>query len=265
MPTPNPMPMPKTTPRGFRAAPTPPEPHPATPAPAGLPAVLRRPILRPPVLLLLAALLLPLPALAQGGPPTAADPDTPAEPGVWSAGFRLGLFDMVNAADSYDAVYGDLMPMAGLQADWSRGHWRFGASLDYGTVDGERVILAGGGAVIGTGIDQELTLIPVHLTAAWRFNPGAAWEWSAGAGPSFLSWDEDGPLGGESGTDFGASAVLALRWQRGAATGGAWDFGGELRWSTFPGALDDTGGVTAFFDEDDPGGLALSVLALRRF
>lgn len=216
----------------------------------------------PALALLLAALLAAPAALAQDPAP---EPAAPPPPTHWAAGFRLGVFDMVNASDSYDAVYGDPMPRLGGQVEWNRGRLRFAASLDYGSVDGERVILAGGGSTIGTGIDQELTVIPVHLTAAWRFNPRSEWEWSAGAGPSFLSWEEEGPFGSESSTDFGGSAVVALRWQRGEATGAAWDFGGELRWSTFPGAFDDTGGVTAFFDEDDPGGLSLTVLALRRF
>lgn len=208
-----------------------------------------------PALLLAAALLLPAPAaVAQG----AASPH-------WAAGFRLGGFEMTNSSDSWDAVYGDVMPLVGGQVEWNLTRWRFAASLDYGTVDGERVLPTAGGNVIGTGVDQELTLIPLHLTAAWRINPAAAWEWSLGAGPSLLDWTEDGPAGSTGSTDLGGSVVLGLRWQRGVARGAAWDFGGELRWSTFPGAFDDTGGLANFFDEDDPGGLALSLLAVRRF
>jgi hypothetical protein len=220
---------------------------------------MRRPQPLPARLAVLLLLLLPaavLPGAAAAQDAGAAPPPPPAE---WSAGFRLGLFDMINAADSYDAIYGDPMPQIGGQVERARGRLRFALSLDYGMVDGERVLLTGGG-VRGTGIDEELVLAPLHLTAAWRFNPAARWEWSAGLGPSLLYWSTDSIGGGDSGSDFGGSVVTGVR-RRGAA----WDLGGELRWSTFPGALDDTGGVTRFYDEDDPGGLALTFLALRRF
>lgn len=210
-----------------------------------------------PDLLALALVILLLPAtatLAQRSPDT-----HPAGPAEWSAGFRLGLFDMTNSADSYDAIYGDPMPRVGGQVERQRGHLRFALSFDYGQVDGERVLLTGNG-FRGTGIDEQLTLAPVHLTAAWRFNPLARWEWSAGLGPSFLFYDNGGEAGSDSGSDFGGSALLGLRHQ-----GPTWDFGGELRWSTFPGALDDSRGVLAFFDEDDPGGVSLTFTALRRF
>ena len=178
---------------------------------------------------------------------------------MWSAGLRLGLFDMINAADSYDAIYGDPMPQIGGQVERQRGHLRYALSLDYGTVSGERVLLTSGGPT-GTGVGQDLTLVPLHLTAAWRFNPTARWEWSAGLGPSLLSWSQSGGGDSDSGTQFGASLLLALRRQA-----ARWDLGAEARWSTFPGAFDTDRGVTAYYDEDDPGGLALTVIALRHF
>lgn len=199
----------------------------------------------------LAAVLLSLPAAA-------ADAQ-PAPVNGWAAGFRVGLFDMTNAPDSYDAVYGDPMPRAGGQVELARGHLRFALSLDHGTVDGERVILSD--PPRGTGVDQELTLTPLHLTAAWRFRPRAAWDVYAGVGPSYLWWEDAGGGLSSSGSEVGGSAVLGLRSQG----GGPWDWGGELRWSTFSGALPTDGGVTAFFDEDDPGGVSLTVLAVRRF
>jgi len=202
---------------------------------------------------LLALALAPLPGATVSAQEAVASRPAPS----WGGGFRLGLFDMTNAADSYDEVYGDPMPRLGFQLERQRGHLRYSLSLDYGTVDGERVLLGTG---IGSGIDDGLTMIPVHFTAAWRFNPAAAWEWSAGLGPSFLSWENDGVTTSESGSDFGGSAVVALRRQ-----GRQWDFAGELRWSTFPGALDDLGGVVSFFDEDDPGGTSLTLAAVRRF
>lgn len=215
--------------------------------------------LRAPALLLALALPLALAAPAAAQPP-AAPAKTPA---AWSLGLRLGAFEMTNSADSYDAVYGDPLPFAGLagEVEWRR--LRLALSLDYGTLGGERVLLTGG-SPRRTGVAQDLTLMPLHLTAFWRFNPGARWEWSAGLGPSLLSWEDEGPGASNDGTDAGGSAALALRRTPGGRVAG-WSWGGELRWSTFPGALPTDGGVTAFYDEDDPGGLAVTVTGTRRF
>lgn len=191
----------------------------------------------------------------------------PARRSTWTAGVRGGLFDMTNSADAYDAVYGDLMPRIGGQLELDR--WRrlrFALTLDYGQVDGERVLLTD--PPRGSGVDAELTMLPVHLTAAWRLRPFSRWDWYLGAGPSLLDWEDESAGESSSGTDFGGSVVLGLRRQPRAPAVGArplgWQLGGELRWSTFPDALPD-GGVAGFFDEDDPGGLSLTFVALRRF
>ncbi|HMB52455.1 MAG TPA: hypothetical protein VKU40_04005 [Thermoanaerobaculia bacterium] len=205
---------------------------------------------------LLFALAAPAAAQQQAKPPK-----TPAS---WSLGLRLGAFDMINSADSYDAVYGDPVFMGGAVTEVQWRRLRFALSLDYGSVGGERVLLTGG-SPRGTGVDQDLTLLPVHLTAFWRFNPGSPWEWSAGLGPSLLMWEDEGPGVSNDGTDTGGSVALALRRTAGGLNAPGWEWGGELRWSTFPGALPNEGGVTAFYDEDDPGGIALTFSAIRRF
>ncbi|MFP3941579.1 MAG: hypothetical protein ACLF0P_14875 [Thermoanaerobaculia bacterium] len=247
--------------------PTPPVPAPA-PAAAGTPASAAP---------ALALLLGVAGTLAAPGPAPAQDPGTPPdtqrETGeavqeidgmedrrlLW--GVRLGGFEMINAEDSYDAVFDDPMPMLGVQLDWRwRQRWVLEATLDYGEVDGERVLLAD--PPVGTGVDETLTYVPVHLTASWSFYHFDPWELRAGAGPSLLWWEDEsgGELAGvdasDDGTELGANAALSLRR---AFT--AWTLGGELRWSTFPDAVGDAG-VTEFFDEDDPGGVSVHVIAL---
>jgi hypothetical protein len=138
------------------------------------------------VVLCASALAVAVPAAAQ--PPAEPPPDAPAEPPpptAWSWGLRAGLFEMVNAADSYDAVFGEPMPRLGIQleADWRR-RWRFAASVDVGRVEGERVILTD--PPRGTGIDEELTMVPVHLSGAWGFRPRQPWEVYAWRGPAVL-------------------------------------------------------------------------------
>lgn len=208
----------------------------------------------------LAALCAAALAPAAAAQPPADLPTDPPPPTTWAWGLRAGLFEMVNSPDAYDAIFGDPMPRIGaqLEVDW-RARWRFAGSIDYGVVEGERVFLTD--PPRGTGIDEELTMVPVHLTAAYRFRPQETWDVYAGLGPSFLSWKDETDFDSESGSDFGGSVVAGVRRQPPAAR---WGFGGELRWSAFPGALPD-GGVARFFDEDDPGGLSLTFLAVRRF
>lgn len=177
------------------------------------------------------------------------------------AGFRLGAFEMINSADSYDAVYGDPMPLVG--GHFEARVWRrlfVEASLDFGQVDGERVLPTN--PPRGTGIDTTLTYIPLHLAASWRLDRpdrGGPWETRAGLGPSLLSWEDDGGIQSSDGTEVGANVVLSVLRLR-----ERWLFGGEIRWSTFPDAVGNAG-VTKFFGEDDLGGLAVHFLALRRF
>jgi hypothetical protein len=165
---------------------------------------------------------------------------------------------MVNSPDSYDAVFGDPMPLLGGQLEWQlRPRWLLVLTLDYGEVDGERVLPAD--PPIGTGIDETLTYIPLHLSAAWRADRGGDWALHLGAGPSFLSWEDDAGISSADGTEVGGHLLVALQRLR-----PRWIFGGELRWSTFPDAVGDAG-IAEFYGEDDLGGLSLHFVALRRF
>lgn len=197
-------------------------------------------------------LLVPGPSPAQ--PPS--DGDRPTR--ELRAGLRLGAFEMVNSSDSYDAAFGDPMPMLGAQIEWQlRPRLLLDVSLDYGRVTGERVLLTD--PPRGTGIGTELTYIPVHVTAAWRADRGGDWAIHLGAGPSWLSWEFDGGIESSDGTETGGHLLVSLRRLR-----ERWIFGGEVRWSTFPDAVGDAE-LSKFFGEDDAGGLALHLLALRRF
>jgi hypothetical protein len=208
----------------------------------------------------LGALALP-PALSAQEPP-----DTPEEPFFDREvrfGFRLGAFDMLNSADSYDAVYGDPLPLVGGQVEWRfRPRFLFGLSASYGEVDGERAFPSD--PPIPLGIDTTLTYLPVHVTTSWRLDrpEERAGEWALwlGAGPTFLKWEDDSGLGETvDGTELGGHVALSLR-----RLGEGWIFGGELLWSTVPNAAGE-GAFTKLYDEDDMGGASLTFLALRRF
>jgi hypothetical protein len=165
---------------------------------------------------------------------------------------------MVNSPDSYDAVFGEPMPLLGGQLEWQlRPRWLLALTLDYGQVDGERVLP--GDPPIGTGIDETLTYVPLHLSAAWRADRGGDWALHLGAGPSFLSWEDDGGVSSADGTEVGGHVLVSLQRLR-----PRWIFGGELRWSTFPDAVGEAG-ITELYGEDDLGGASVHFVALRRF
>jgi hypothetical protein len=172
-------------------------------------------------------------------------------------GLRLGAFEPSNSQDSYDAVYGDTMTQIGGQLEWhTQGRLFYAVSIDYGTVDGS----LRAPPTPPQGIDTELTLMPVHVTAAWFLRPReSSWNVYAGLGPSLLIWEESVDFAGvgledTSETDLGASAVLGLR-----KPFDRFSLSGELRWSTFPSALDEE---TNPFGDDDLGGLGVAVVGL---
>ena len=186
---------------------------------------------------------------------------TPAAAGDrFELGLRLGGFEPANSQDTYDAVYGGTMTQLGAQFEvHTARRIFFQATFDYGTADGELVFPVDG-RFEPTGVDSTLKIAPLHLTAAWLFRRrGAAWNAYAGLGPSVLRWSEETDFDDRSASDFGGSAVLGIR--KPFAT---WSLGGEIRWSTFPGALGDEG-LADLLGEGDLGGFGLNAFALYRF
>jgi len=203
------------------------------------------------------------PALAQeeAAPGTEVDSaacpaDTPRA--IWRLGGRLGAFDMVGSKDSYDAVYGKPMPQLGLEVEVELARrWLLSLAWDHGEVDGEQVLPTN--PPRGTGVGTTLTYQPLALTAAVILNPASSWGVYVGGGAIWLDWEEKGAVRGASDTATGGHAVLGVR-RRNVRR---WDLGGELRYSTLPGAAGGAG-IAAFFGEDDLGGLSLHFVALYR-
>ncbi len=196
--------------------------------------------------------LLPVSLAAQE--PTA---EPPREPWKWRLGGRLGAFEMINSADSYDAVFGEPMPQLGLALEAEvRGRLLLGLSFDYGRVEGEQVLPSR--PPRPTGVDETLTYQPLSLTAAWVFNREARWRFYAGGGATLLFWKDEGASRSADGTDPGAHAVLGLR-----RAGEGFQWGAELRYSTVPDAIGEAG-ISRFFGEDDLGGLAVTFVGMWR-
>ncbi len=204
------------------------------------------------VLLAFAAALLPLTLAAQ-------EPagEAPREPWRWSLGGRLGAFEMIGSADSYDAVFGEPMPQVGLALEAEvRRHLLLALTYDYGRVEGEQVLPSR--PPRPTGIAETLTYQPLAATAAWVANPDARWRFYAGGGATLLFWEDEGGTRSADGTDPGAHAVVGLR-----RAGEGFRWGAELRYSTVPDAIGEAG-ISRAFGEDDLGGLALTFVGMWR-
>lgn len=198
---------------------------------------------------------------AAGLIPAQAEEETSAPlPITFGLTLRLGAFEMTQAADSYDAVFGEVMPQLGIGFELEIGRrWLVGLTYDYGQVDGERVLPAD--PPIGTGVSEELTYRPLALTLAWRFRPEARLSPYVGAGAMIVDWQDESSGQSASGSDTGYHLVLGLRREGdGAGRGGRFRWGGELRYSTVPDAIGEAG-ISRFFGEDDIGGLSLHLLA----
>ena len=175
----------------------------------------------------------------------------------WHLGLRAGTFEPT-ASETYDTLWGETMVLLGVQAEarFERG-WLVALSVDRGEADGE-LVAPGPGGPIPTGEPTTLTLMPIHLTVGGIARRDRPWSLYYGGGPSLLRWEDDNAIAPEDRSDNGFHAVAGLR--RSFARAGV---AAEARWSTIPDAFGD-GGVSAAFDEDDLGGLALNLVLTFR-
>jgi len=125
---------------------------------------------------------------------------------------------------------------------------------------GERVFVTSGGEVFPLGIDTDVTMTPLEVSAGWRVRPlfGARVRPQLGVGYTRLRYEEsadfaqDGDDVDESFNGFhviGGAEVRLARWV-GVA--------GEVVWTSVGDAI-GKGGASQAFDEDNLGGTSLRV------
>lgn len=177
----------------------------------------------------------------------------------WHLGARVGAFESTQASDTWDAIYGETMVQYGLQVEarFSPG-WFLALSIDRGSVDGEAVAPLPGGGTVPTGLDTELTMTPLHLTVGGIVWPDRAWQLYYGGGLSRLDWEDANIVAPVDSTDNGFHAVIGVRRELSRLA-----LAGEARWSSFPDAIGE-GGASAFFGEDDWGGISTHLVVSFR-
>ena len=185
-----------------------------------------------------------------------------AEPAVRVRAFVDGGARTFTASKTFDAVLGShtgVLFGAGAEVLVGRNLFvSFGVSRFQ--KDGERVVVAGGEA-FPNGIDTTIAIVPIEISAGWRFaSPGRTVIPYLGGGlgwhryketSEFATTDEDVQL-----TKAGYQLLGGAEWRASRWLGVA----GEAAWMSVPNAL--AGGPTsaaAAFGEDDLGGAVFRV------
>jgi len=209
--------------------------------------------LRPVVVLCVA--LLATTAAAQSG----RSARTPSGPALVLRGFADAGLESFHAADSFRAVFGSpSAPVVGGGVSLLTRHGLFGeVRLSRVRKTGERVIVLDG-TVYPLGVPNTVSLVPLEVSAGYRWNR-RGWRTVpyVGGGVGWHRYRETAPaaIGAEESVSTftgvqvaGGVEVPLSRWL--AA-------GGEVRWSSVPGALDGPNSVGAALGESNLGGLGV--------
>ena len=139
-------------------------------------------------------------------PVVAQEPAAPPASGERTVHFDLGVrassLQQMNASDSYDAVFdGEAMTLVGVQFEFAIDHLLIALAYETGEVDGQQVLPTN--PPIPIGIEETLTLSPLHATFGWIFAPESSVHGFIGLGPTLLDWEDEGGANSASGSDIG--------------------------------------------------------------
>jgi opacity protein-like surface antigen len=204
------------------------------------------------------ALVVPATAGAQSRAPVRGSTAEPAASvrGVVEAGARS-----FTASQSFDAVLGSHAgPLFGAGAQVVIGRNLF-VSFDVSRFqkDGERVVVADG-ETFPNGIDTTISIVPIEVSAGWRFADGRRTVIPyLGGGLSWHRYKETSEFAVTDDdvqfTKAGFQVLGGAEWRASRWLGVA----GEAAWMSVPNAFTSTTGAAAAFGEDDLGGAVFRV------
>lgn len=184
--------------------------------------------------------------------------------GLSLRGYGMGGMHWFTASQTFKAVTGSATTPVlggGLRLDIPGG-----AYLDVGAWryahDGERVFVTTGGEAFPLGIPTTLTMVPLEVTAGWRF-PGlfGALTPHAGVGFTSLKYDETSDFADDgedvSGRFNGFHVVGGVEARLHRWVGVA----GEVSWTSIAEGFGD-GGASKAFGEDNLGGTSVRIKVL---
>ncbi len=171
---------------------------------------------------------------------------------------RLSYFDPTQAKDTFDANFsGGKAITFGVGGMWvlRNGLYLEGA-FDYYKKSGHKVYI-GGGQSIDSGFSTDIKIIPITASAGYVFMRKSSWSPYVGGGIGYYKVDVSD---GNADNAFGYHILGGVELLKGRAFGLA----AELKFSTAPNALGN-GGTSALFDEDNVGGITLTVKGMWRY
>lgn len=177
----------------------------------------------------------------------------------FSLGLRVSQWSPA-ASDTFELLYDDALIQPGLevQVDFA-DRWWVRLLVERVEESGNSVVIDSNGGFVPTGSQADIELTPIHVSLGWV--TGESWQFYLGAGPSFLNWSTDDTFGSESASETGYHANIGARRRFGKSglSGGL-----EVLYSSFSDAIGE-GGVSAFYGEDDLGGLEVAVVGRWTF
>ena len=171
---------------------------------------------------------------------------------------RISYYNPTQASDTFDANFdGGESFMLGAGGIWEFENGLYvEGSLDYYTKDGEKVYI-GGGQQVNSGFGTEITIIPITATAGWTFLEDSAASPMVGGGIGYYLVDVPDS---ESENTLGYHVAGGVEFLKDRSFG----MQVELRYSIVPDAIGHAG-TSLLFDEDDVGGIALTIKGLWRY
>ena len=180
----------------------------------------------------------------------------PAQAGETSITIDGGWYDMTNASQSANAIFGASGgPTIGFTGEYGVTESLFiRAGARFFQREGERVFVAEpGGEVFEMGHPLTVRIIPAYGLVGFRFLQGARVRPYIGVGGGVASYNEESDVAGElftfSATKPMGMGVLGFDYGRGSLR-----FGAEVSYALVPDTI-GTGGVSLVYGEDDVGGL----------
>jgi hypothetical protein len=166
-----------------------------------------------------------------------------------------GWYDMTNASDSANAIFGSSGgPVIGLSAEYGLNESIFiRAGARWFQREGERVFVESpGGEVFPLGHPLDVRIIPIYGMVSYRFLVGAKLRPYVGLGGGVALYNEESDVAGEviesSATKAMGLGVVGADYGR-----GGFRFGVEAGYSLVPNAIGESG-VSEVYGEDDVGG-----------
>jgi len=174
----------------------------------------------------------------------------------FSVGLRTGYYALPNWSKTYDAIYGNGGEFTlGVEVTYGiTKKIEFGLSIEMLSGDGQRVWPGENGGWVETGDSISFSILPVTLFSRYYLTNNVTFSPFVGLGVGFVSFKETDE---EKESGFGIQVSGGVKWVLGYNL----SLLVEGDYSTYPNVI-GSGDMSAYYNEDDIGGMSL-IVAVR--